>query len=275
MTRPLLAKTVPVALAAASAIAVAGSALGADLGMPTKAPLMAPVPTYNWNGFYIGGHVGYGWGHTSENTFDPAGTLVDSVGFDSSGAFGGGQIGVNYMVTPNWVLGLEADISAADIKGSVSGCSPAGCAIGNTKLDDFGTVRGRIGYAWNNVLFYGTGGWAWGHADANRQITCVVAGGGICPGGPSPSVLTGQIASASGTESGWAAGGGVEWGFLPNWTVKVEYLHLEFDGIGHDYSYPGFPAASRHINADTGIDTVRIGVNYLFNWRSSALSARY
>ena len=131
MTRPLLAKTVPVALAAASAIAVASSALGADLGMPTKAPLMAPVPTYNWNGFYIGGHVGYGWGHTSENTFNPAGTLVDSVGFDSSGAFGGGQIGVNYMVTPNWVLGLEADISAADIKGSVSGCSPAGCAIGN------------------------------------------------------------------------------------------------------------------------------------------------
>lgn len=275
MTRPLLAKTVPVALAAASAIVVAGSALGADLGMPTKAPMVAPVPTYNWNGFYIGGHVGYGWGHTSENVFDPAGTLVDSVGFDSNGAFGGGQIGLNYMLTPNWVLGLEADISGADIKGSVSACAATGCATGNTKVDDFGTVRGRIGYAWNNVLFYGTGGWAWGHVDADRQITCVVPGGGICPGGPSPSVLTGQSASASGTESGWAAGGGIEWGFLPNWTVKVEYLHLEFDGIGHDYAYPGFPTAFRHINADTGIDTVRIGVNYLFNWRSSAISARY
>jgi outer membrane immunogenic protein len=275
MRKPLLAKTLPVALAAAaSAIAAAGSAFGADLGMPTKAPIMAPVPTYNWNGFYIGGHVGYGWGHTSDNVFDPTGTLVNSVGFDSSGVFGGGQIGFNYMVTPNWVVGLEADISAADIRGSVSACAATGCSSANTKVDDFGTVRGRLGYAWNNVLFYGTGGWAWAHADATRQITCVVAGGGVCPGGPSPSVLTGQVSSTSGDESGWAAGAGIEWGFLPNWTARVEYLHLEFDGVGHDFTY-SIPAAFRHTVADTGVDTVRVGVNYLFNWRSPTISSRY
>jgi hypothetical protein len=110
------------------------------------------------------------------------------------------------MIAPSWLIGIEADGEIANITGSFTGCSDTGCSTSNTKVDDFGTVRGRLGYVWNNVLLYGTGGWAWSHSETDRTIICVVAGGGVCPGGPSPSSLTGRTASASGTQSGWVAG---------------------------------------------------------------------
>ena len=78
-----------------------------------------------------------------------------------------------------------------------------------------------------------------------------------------------MVASSSGTQGGWAAGGGVEWGFLPHWSLRLQYLHLQFDNIERDFAYPGFPTAFRHTEANTGLDTVSIGVNYLFNWAPS------
>lgn len=264
-------------------IAIVFAALGlstavasaADMAPAYKAPPMAPVAAaYNWTGFYIGGHVGYGWGHNSSNSFSTAGVFLDSTAGDSSGVFGGGQIGYNWQFSPNWLIGIEADGSASDISGTTSGCTATGCASGAGKTDDFGTVRGRLGYVINNVLLYGTGGWAWSHSHTDRTITCVVAGGGVCPGGPSPSPLTGMVSSSSGNNSGWVAGAGVEWMFAPNWTAKVEYQHLEFDNLSRDYSYAGFPGASRHIVTDSHIDTIRVGVNYLFNFGGPVV-ARY
>lgn len=257
-------KRIAIALAALGL----STALASAADMPLKAPPMAaPVASvYSWTGFYIGGHVGYGWGHTSNDSYTTAGVFLDNTTSDPSGAFGGGQIGYNWQVSPNWLIGIEADGSVSDIKGTSVGCTATGCASGLGTTDDFGTVRGRVGYIINNVLLYGTGGWAWSHSHTDRTITCVVAGGGVCPGGPSPSPLTGMVSSASGNNnSGWTAGAGVEWQFAPHWTAKVEYQHLEFDNVGRDYSYPGFPAASRHIVTDGHIDTVRVGVNYLFN----------
>jgi outer membrane immunogenic protein len=229
----------------------------------TKAPPMV-APVYNWTGFYIGGHVGYGWGHSSNDSFSAAGVLLDTTTSNSSGVFGGGQIGYNWQFSPNWLIGFEADGSVSDIHGTSVNCSATGCASAFGKTEDFGTVRGRLGYIINNVLLYGTGGWAWSHSNTDRTITCVVAGGGICPGGPSPSPLTGAVASASGNNSGWVAGAGVEWMFAPNWTAKVEYQHLQFDNISRDYNYPTSAAAFRHVESDSHIDTVRVGVNYIF-----------
>jgi outer membrane immunogenic protein len=248
--------------------------LAADLParMPMKAaPIVAPA--YNWNGFYLGANVGYGWDKLSSDSFNSAGVFLENTPANRRGVFGGGQIGYNWQFAPNWLLGIEADAEASDIKGTTAACSPTGCASSHGKTDDFGTVRGRLGYVANNVLLYGTGGWAWSHSTVDRTVTCVVAGGGTCPGGPSPSPLTGMVANASGSQSGWVAGAGIEWGFMPNWTAKVEYLRLQFDNVGRDFSYAGFPTAFRHVSTNSSLDTVRVGVNYLFS--PAAVVARY
>jgi outer membrane immunogenic protein len=108
-------------------------AIAADLGRPVyKAPVAVVAPPTLWNGFYVGGNVGYGWGRGS-----------------ADGVTGGAQIGYNYQFAPNFVLGLEADVQGADV-GAV---------------DIWGTVRGRLGYSIGNALFYGTGGYAWARTD--------------------------------------------------------------------------------------------------------------
>jgi opacity protein-like surface antigen len=174
---------------------------------------------------------------------------------------------------PSWLLGVEAEISGANITGTSSSCIASGCASSILKIDELASVRGRLGFVWNNDwLIYGTGGWAFSHSSTDRAITCVVAGGGICPGGPSPSPLTGIVASASGSQGGWAAGAGIERAlgpiisFLPGrWTVKFEYRHTQFDNVVRDFNYPGFPNAFRHDVTNSSSDSIQFGVNYLFN----------
>ncbi len=249
----------------------------------TKAPPVQPAPVspvYNWTGFYLGGNVGYGWSHRDFTNTITA-TLGDiqrsgsnSGNDDGRGWLGGGQVGFNYQFLGSWVAGIEADIDAAHITSSTSACFTgvtAVCGTRDTNIKDFGTVRGRLGYAFNNVLLYGTGGWAWGHGNNTTQITCVGAG---CPG---TSVLPTSPAPVSIdiNPSGWAAGGGVEWAFLPNWTLRAEYLHLQFDGIKEDASIQAIVAPvflTTHVSSNTGVDLVRVGVNYLFNWGPAPLA---
>jgi len=244
---------------------IATPAFSAD--MAVKAPPPPPAPVSNWTGFYIGGHIGYGWEHVNTNTFNDTGALVDTTSSDRRGPFGGGQAGFNWMFAPTWVLGVEGDISAADIHGDTFNCAATGCASSTNKGSELASVRGRLGYVANNTLMiYGTGGWGWSHSSSDRTVVCVVAGGGVCPGGPSPSPLTGMSAIASGSQGGWTAGGGLEWMFAPHWTAKVEYLHYQFNDIQRNFSYPGFPTAFRHNVSDASLNTVRVGVNYLFNF---------
>jgi outer membrane immunogenic protein len=276
-----------VATAAMLAMSAVNPASAAD--MPVKAPPVQPPPTpvYNWTGFYIGGNVGYGWSHGDfTNTItatlgDIQRTASNSGSIKGEGVLGGGQIGFNYEFPSHWVLGIEADIDATHITSSTSGCftgagqiTTAVCGTRNNKLEDFGTVRGRLGYAFNNVLVYGTGGWAWGHGTNTLQITCL---GPECPGTSALPPTTPSPASIGVNPNGWVAGGGVEWGFLPNWTLRAEYLHLQFDGITEDRSITGFVVPvliTSHLVTDTHVDIVRVGVNYLFNWPSSVV-ARY
>lgn len=211
-----------VALAAVPAVA-------ADLParMVTKAPVMAPA--FSWTGFYIGGNVGYAWGRTTGTLAVPPGN------FDIDGIFGGGQIGANYQVG-SWVFGVEADYQAADINGSN--------AAGRIEIDRFGTIRGRVGYAWDRWMVYGTGGYAF---DAQTKASTIPA-----------------AATSSRSLDGWAAGVGVEYAFMPNWSAKVEYLHLDldektfFDGLG---ACAGAPSICQ---SGATVDTVRVGLNYRF-----------
>jgi outer membrane immunogenic protein len=243
----------------------------------------SPVPVFNWTGFYLGGNFGGAWVHT-DITVNATGTVgsiqlpttLRSGSTNGSGIIGGGQIGFNYEFPASWVVGIEADIDATHITGSESACTAVGCTGHDTTLEDFGTVRGRLGYAFNNVLVYGTGGWAWSNVTSTAIVTCFGRG---CPG---TSLLNSSVSFAgapSGSLNGWTAGGGVEWGFLPNWTLRGEYLHLQFDGIEANPSFSGivlgFPVTrTAHVSADASIEVVRVGVNYLFNWWSPPL-ARY
>jgi outer membrane immunogenic protein len=261
-----------------------GSAIAADMAvkMPVKAPPPPPAPVYNWTGFYIGGNFGGGWGHTNANAITN-GTLAGSPfpeefassSISASGILGGGQLGFNYEFVPHWVAGVEADIDWAHITGSGSTCEFAAglvtsCSNAASKIDDFGTVRGRLGYAFGNVLLYGTGGFAWANHSNTITLTCQ---GPLCPGTTLPFATS--TSSDSSTPEGWTAGGGVEWLFLPNWTIRAEYLHLQFNSDSQNFSFTGtitvapltvFPLiANSNASLRTGVDIVRVGVNYLFH----------
>jgi len=227
-----------------------GLAAAADLSTPYKAPpaAPAPIPYYNWTGFYIGGNIGGGFNDYSfANTVTATGAPVNSNSASVAGVLGGGQIGYNYLFSRNFLLGVEADIDGANINGSTT--STDGTTQHSFNTDLFGTVRGRLGVAANNWLFYGTGGFAWGNTQVTRnQLTGTV---GAATAGTSESI--------SNTGTGWTAGGGVEWGITPNWTARVEYLYVDLGT--NSYS---FPLAGRATTFDNAFNVVRFGVNYKF-----------
>jgi len=215
-----------------------------------KAAMVPPI--YDWTGFYAGLHLGGAWDHRSVNAFNTVnGALVGTASTSGSGIMGGGQIGYNYMFAPSWVIGLEADISGADLTSSTQGVNVRAGILnrGVDNVDLFGTVRGRLGYAVGNWLFYGTGGFAW----ADDKLTRTQLMGTV--GNATP----GTVESVSKFDTGWTAGGGIEWGFVPNWTAKIEYLHLD---LGTQTFV--FPIAQRRQTDGLTIETVLAGVNYRF-----------
>ena len=222
MKRFLLASTGMWALAG-----LIGSANAADLPrqMVTKAPAYV-APYYNWTGLYVGVNGGGGWGRSR---WDDAGS------FDTSGAMVGGTVGYNWQFG-TWVVGLEGDIDWADIKGSRSaGCFAGNCSTENTWL---GTARGRLGYAFDRIMPYVTGGAAFGDVQASQ------------PG------FTGMTS----TQLGWTVGAGVEFAIASNWTAKVEYLHYDLGNFQCGLNCNGFV----NDNVSFRADAVRGGVNFRF-----------
>lgn len=240
----------------------AGAAFAADLpaSMPVKAPVVAPVSLYDWNGFYLGGNVGGAWSHGSSTTTALNGAFVTSGSRRETRFAGGGQIGFNYLLSPNLLAGVEADLNWVDFAGSVT--SPDGSNRHDSKFDWFGTVRGRLGWVANNWLLYGTGGWAYGDGRVTR--TQIAAAPGAIPPIPAPA---GTVETASNTRQGWTGGAGVEWGFASGWSTKLEYLHLD---LGHAVST--FQLANRREDSKLSIDLVRLGLNFHFNPGLSGIS---
>jgi outer membrane immunogenic protein len=235
--------------------------LAADLTQPLTYKAPPPAPIYNWSGLYIGAHLGGAWesrGFSRNSVLFPA---LDADTITSSGVTGGGQIGYNWQFTPNWLAGIEADVSGANLSGSLitPSAPPSPATVSwtdNTHV--FGTLRGRLGYVANNWLFYGTGGLAWD--DSRFARNQLVAGPASPPAG--------LIAANTLTTIGWAAGAGVEWGFARNWTARIEYLHLDVDGGSYAFTSPSGAAGINTFTINPNhlrIDTVRVGANYLFN----------
>jgi outer membrane immunogenic protein len=234
-------------IAGALALAATGQALAADLppaaAPPPRAPAAyAPPPLFSWTGFYLGINGGYGFGQSSWS--DP--NDVPTGNFNTSGFLIGGTLGANYQIG-SFVIGIEGDGDWNDANGTTfnGSCAPnpifaGGCT---TKSDWLATVRGRAGFAWDRVLFYGTGGAAFGDVQA---------------------AATG-LPFASGTQTGWTAGAGIEWAFAPNWTGKVEYLYVDLG----NFSCP-FTSCGATGNIPTTVtfteNIIRAGINYKFGW---------
>ncbi|VIO74004.1 outer membrane protein [Bradyrhizobium ivorense] len=206
-------------LASAGLLVLSAFAPASAADMAARAPYVkAPPPAaiYNWTGFYIGGFGGY----ASENSGNPK----------MEGGFGGGTVGYNWQAG-NFVYGLEADGAWADVDASVSGF---GVTV-KSKIEALGTVRGRVGFAVDQVLFYGTGGYAW--VDNKLSVTAL-----------------GVTASQSNFHSGWTVGAGIEAFIAPQWSLKGEYLYRSLDSE----TYFGVPSGTLELHS------VQFGVNYHF-----------
>lgn len=210
--------------------------------MPVKAPPKAPIiAAYNWTGFYVGINGGAAWGRSSFDYVAGA-----SVGHNNNGGLIGATIGYNYQLPSKWVLGVEADWDWASIKGS-SACPNAAFSC-DTKVSSIGTLRGRAGYAWNQTLLYATGGLAWERA---KVETVHLAGAAIPTSGTPTNGTTKWV-------TGWTVGAGIEYGFLKNWSAKIEYLYADFGT--HRYTVDN----SLLVDSRQRESIVRAGVNYRF-----------
>ncbi len=265
-----------------------GASFAADLPSIKAPPYIPPPPPMLWTGFYAGLNAGYDWG-ISTNTQTVAGGLYDNyatgilgapfgspgamslansgnANVNRSGFIGGGQIGYNYQWGPSFVVGLEADIQGAGIRGNGSFTGAAadsavpfsilGIPILTTNRASFatttieahqdwlGTVNGRVGYLVTPaMLLYVRGGLAYGGAQAS--VTSVSGNNAnfnlLGFAGASFGSLGAGYGSNSSTLVGWNVGGGAEWMLAPNWSVKFEAFYYDLGSLNvnavHQVSY--------------------------------------
>jgi outer membrane immunogenic protein len=232
---------------AAAALAIGTvSASAADMAARyTKAPVAPAVVVYNWTGFYIGADVGYGWGRSTGTGTNAAGFFPTPYSVDPSGVIGGGFVGYNWQVN-NVVLGIEADWQAADLNDSGNFANNVGTlyTIG-TSVKDYGSVRGRLGFAFDRWMVFGTAGWAWGSWDTSYGF----AGAGA-------PFVTMSVDSSD----GWTAGAGVEYAFTDNFLGRVEYRYTDLGRA----AFVNLATNSAELGNRVTINDVRVGIAYKF-----------
>jgi outer membrane immunogenic protein len=268
-------------LASASAVAIAGSAFAADL--PSRAPppvYVPPTPIFTWTGVYIGGQVGYAWGTQKANVAVPqvtngAGAVVGVGGtafnsYSAEGVIGGAHVGYNYQVN-QWVLGIEGSVDGTSIsKTFIPGTDfyPGVALLNNfgltysTSIPIEGSIRGRLGVAWDRVLLYATGGVAF--AGVNATVNS-----------PFGSV------TASTTRVGWTVGGGLEYAVTNNWSVYAEYRYSDFGsnsnnlGRAFDFTPVRLTAQAAIVNRHFTQNQVQVGFSYRFSPPPAPIVAKY
>lgn len=260
----------------------------------TPAPaVMAP----SWTGWYAGGNIGYGFGNASSKVHAPdfaidsgapAG-VVTVPGFntkdsnDLNGILGGLQLGYNWQVAPTWLLGVETDFQGARQKATASnghnsasvvalpdaGVGDCPCDVnGNTsgryetELRAFGTLRARTGYVWDRMLFYGTGGLAYGKFQINGHNSASVAVTNDLGASTFADTESGSYMRTK-WKAGWTAGAGVEGiAWDPRWTWKAEYLYLDLGEVNVKSGAPG--GGNNTISTKFSDHLGRLGLNYHF-----------
>ena len=249
--------------AGAVALTAASPALAADLPVAPPPPPQAPAaymppasPVYNWGGIYLGINAGgaYFTQNGTTNTITSTGTSVGTgPSISTWGYAAGGQIGANFQMN-EVVFGIEGDADYLSNNTTVTITDPAGTASASHQfeLDVLSTVRGRLGFAIDRTLLYGTGGLAMGEYQVTRtQLT-----------GTAGAATPGTAETVNNLRLGWTAGAGIEYAFSDNWTVKGEYLYANLESVTDTY-----PISNRTQVAPTmGVSIGRIGLNYKFNF---------
>ncbi len=229
----------------------------------------------DWDGFYIGANLGYGWADADTRFTSLSGAYGHSPYYapekidpDPNGILGGAQAGYNWQIE-RWVLGLETDFSFADINGNNTTLGTSSYSDGYTaavalsteeRINSFGTLRARLGMvAFEDFLVYATGGWAYGDVNysANTDYSAVDSGKQSYP-----------AHSFSESKSGWTVGGGLEYGLLESLSLRAEYLYLDL-GDTSAVANPEIPNPPYHYKKqydwETRANIARVGFNYFFD----------
>jgi outer membrane immunogenic protein len=254
-------------LVTGGAIAIARSAFAAE---PTPPPL--PPPVFTWSGVYIGGQIGYAWGTDNASWTGTANNLdlaAGSFGLGPQGVIGGAHVGYNLQpVTPFWswlVFGIEASVDGTSLGKTVNfpladfARVTFGSLTASSNEPVQGSVRGRIGIAWDRFLLFGEGGVA-----VTSFNTTYIDTTGFFTGIP------GTNTTISNTRAGFTVGGGLEYAVTDNWSVQAEYRHSKFGRVS-DFPYanpnifvlpPGGFFVVQHWPTE---DQVQVGVSYRFD----------
>ena len=267
---------------AIAALTVLGTVAAQAADLPTRKEAPAPVfvpPPFTWTGFYVGLNAGGVWpsGSRSATIFNPnegflSADFPGGLGSESAGFIGGGQAGYNWQ-TGAFVLGVETDFDGTTISKEIDRVGPAFAGIGvppglvgddltvhaKASLDWLGTTRARIGFVAtpdNRLMIYATGGVAYGGGSSNFSVFDATTGS-VWSGNPSSSRV------------GWVIGGGVEYAFTNNWTIKGEYLYADlgssrFNTLENAAATAFFGNTVISGKIDYNASIFRAGVNYKF-----------
>lgn len=214
------------------------STAAAFAALVATAGAASAAPAYNWSGVYIGTTSGYASGTSVHSDAVIEANKTDP--FAITGAIFGAEAGFNWQASSNWVFGVSADYVAGEIGGHSDADSSGdfGCGVVHacyTTIHSLGTVRARFGYAFDRSLIYATGGYAFGSVTAE---------------------IRNPLYSGKQIEGGWVAGAGLEHAFTPNWTGRLEVLHVDLGTFAY---YPLIDA-----EATTNATLLRIGLSYKF-----------
>jgi outer membrane immunogenic protein len=257
------------AIKAASVIAVTAfsnvafsniAAQAADIPRPVyKAPVA--VPMYNWSGLYVGGQAGWAFSDSTWDTNATNNAVFVTENHKENSWIAGGQLGLRWQFSNNWVIGVEGMWSGVDL--NTNEVSPTLAATGSpnrfrgTDISSIYSVTGQLGYAWDRFMIYGKGGWAGGEVDRSTL-----------------NANNGVFSAISQNASGWTAGGGAEWAFGNGWSVAVEYAYYDLNAgsveavqsNGNQFTYG---------DIDSQIHTIVGRLNYTFNWSKAPVVAKY
>jgi outer membrane immunogenic protein len=248
-------------LAVALTLGAGSVALAADLPPPMTPPprapatyVPAPIPYYNWSGFYIGGNVGYGF--SNSNTFSDSLVPPSTFSSSSNNSFlGGGQVGVNWEFGPGIVIGAEADFDwLPNNNNTITAARPGvGGATATATINSrwLTLADAKLGYAWDRFMIYGKGGGAF--VGASNSSGTIGGATGVGISGPS-------------TNSGWNAGVGFEYAFWGTWSVKAEYDYVRLGSATYTVAtLPGNAFSGDAITANNRvINIAMVGLNYKF-----------